>query len=245
MRKYLFCVAIFLIVSLFTTNVFAQNRIIKNKTYLKEINESVYYILIKPRNYRSSQKYPLFIFMHSRGSSADYILKDDYSLLTKQNFYILIPQAPTKYNDGFSWYNLKDNNQFVKDLEKSEYVITGTTQHINKRHNIDSSRVVLSGFSQGGRLCFYIGFRNPELFSEIIPVGGSYTGNILNPYTNNIKNLKISIFHGTHDSVNSFTRMQNAYQKLKKKGLNVSLNTYPLGHTYTTEILKTILERVK
>lgn len=244
MRKYSFCIAVALVVSMVTGNAFTQNRIIKDKIYLNSISQSVPYILITPKNYDHSQRYPLFIFMHGRGYSPELVLNDDFPLLTNQDFYIVIPQAPIKYNDGFSWYNLEDNEQFIKDLEKSEYVITGITQYINEHHNIDSSRVVLSGFSQGGRLCFYIGFKNPELFSEIIPIGGYYMEDILNPYIDNVKNLKVSIFHGSQDDINPFVNIENTYEKLKAKGVNVSLNSYPLKHTYTTEILKTILQHV-
>lgn len=245
MRRYSIYFLFLVIFLSSTPYVFAQNKIIKNKVHLEKFNGFAQYILIKPENYSPSRRYPLFVFMHGLGSSPGSILDEDYELLARQKFFILIPQAPREYNGGFSWYDLKDEDQFIKDLKESESVVVGITRYVIKSYNINSSKVFLSGFSQGGRLCFYIGFRNPGLFYEIIPIGGLYMDDLLDPYTDKIQDLKISIFHGTKDDRNPFTTMQGTYQKLKQKGINAKLNTYPLGHTYTTEILEKVLNEVK
>jgi hypothetical protein len=39
--------------------------------------------------------------------------------------------------------------------------------------------------------------------------------------------------------------MKESYETLRRKGVAVSLTTFPLGHTYTSEILGRILSEVK
>ncbi len=103
----------------------------------------------------------------------------------------------------------------------------------------------MSCFSQGGRSSFYIGMKKPGLFRAIMPIGGVYMDALLDKHIEEAKTLKIDIFHGDKGNVNSFSSMKAAYQKLLKMGFDVSLTTYPLGHTYDATVLSRILARVK
>jgi len=181
--------------------------------------------------------------MHGLGYSPDDVLNDEYPLLTNQDSYILLPQGSIRHHNGFSWYD-RNSEKFIVHLEESESMVISATQYIMKNYNIDSSRIVLSGFSQGGRLSFYIGFKNPKLFSEIAPIGGVYMEDILDAYIDNIGDMKVSIYHGTQDDRSPFENIEKAYKELKAKGVNVSLHSYPLNHTYTMEMLETILNNI-
>jgi predicted esterase len=69
--------------------------------------------------------------------------------------------------------------------------------------------------------------------------------NLLDSQLANLNGLKVSIYHGTEDTMNSFDRMKESYENLRRKGVTVTLTTYPLGHTYTPEILRRILSEVE
>ncbi len=203
-----------------------------------------HFILIKPKTPISQKKWPLFIFMHGQGWSPENVLRTNYELLTQQDFNIVLPQAPTRQGDGFSWYDRQDRNQFVADLGQDEKFIQRMIDRLIETDNVDSSKIVLSGFSQGGRVAFFVGFRNPTLFSEIAPIAGGYDSDLLDGRLDDLGMLRINIFHGTMDDRNSFEDMRKTYIKLKQAGANVTLTTYPLGHTYTTEILNRVLRSV-
>ncbi|MBU1044184.1 MAG: dienelactone hydrolase family protein [Candidatus Omnitrophica bacterium] len=216
----------------------------KSNIFVEEAGQMVDYILILPKNYESARKYPLFIYMHGRGYSSNDVLNDWYSLFTNQSCYILIPEASIKLHDrSFSWYD-RDSEKFIVHMEESESMIVALTQHMIKKYNVDTSRIVLSGFSQGGRLAYYIGFKNPKLFSEIVPISGYYMADILDPYIKNIGNLKVSIYIGTQDDVNPFEAVEKVYNKFKAEGINTSLHGYPVEHTCTDEMLETILNNI-
>jgi predicted esterase len=68
---------------------------------------------------------------------------------------------------------------------------------------------------------------------------------LLDVYLKDAKSLKIEIYQGDKDDINSFPEMQKAYKKLRAAGMNVSLTTYPLGHTCNEAILEDVLKKVK
>ena len=227
------------------TGVADDGQILRDETHASQGAAQARYILIKPQHDDPGRKYPLFIFLHGQGDSPEWMLQNAAALFTRQEFFVLLPQAPDQRGDGFSWYNLADANQLVVELNRDERLLKTMIEEVTTAHNIDRSLIVLSGFSSGGRLCFYVGFRNPKLFARIVPVSGYYMPDLLDTQLANMNGLKVSIYHGTEDTVNSFDRMKESYENLRRKGVAVTLTTYPLGHTYTPEILSRILGEVK
>ena len=147
-------------------------------------------------------------------------------------------------SNGFSWYDIHDPTRLKAEVDRDEQLIKLMIEKIEDEYSVDRSRIVLSGFSQGGRLSFYIGFRNPRLFTKIIPMGGAYMPEVLDPQLANLNGLKVCIYHGTEDPFNSFSQMKAAYEHLRQNGVNVTLTAYPLGHDYTPEIMSEILGEV-
>lgn len=203
------------------------------------------HLLIPPRNFDPNKEYPLFIFIHGLGDCPRCISNSFYGLMTNQEYYILIPEGPLPYEDGFSWYRLNDLEIFRNDAKHAEALINRMIDRIVSRYKIDRNKIYLGGFSQGGRLSFFIGLRNPDIISKIMPMGGVYMDNLLDGYLDSAKSLEIDIFHGTKDEVNSFSTMQEAYKKLLSAGMKVSMMTYPLGHTFDEAVLKSVLQTVK
>ncbi|MBW8865614.1 MAG: dienelactone hydrolase family protein [Verrucomicrobia bacterium] len=202
------------------------------------------YILIKPQNYNQARKYPLFIFMHGQGDSLKAMLHFNGPLFSHQDFFVLLPQAPDRLGDGFSWYDRSSDKQFEADLNRDEQIVKQMIEEVEATYNIDRSQLILSGFSAGGRLTFHIGFRNPKLFKKIVPVCGAYMPNLLDSHVANLEGLKVRIYHGTEDTTNPFAKMKESYENLQRKGVDVTMTTYPMGHGYTLDILSKVLGEV-
>jgi predicted esterase len=236
------------LVSTTATGLWAQqiNRhIIQGEIHVRQTGIPASYELVTPRNLVATNRYPLFIFLHGYGGTPQYVMNRDFALLTQQDFYILLPQAPDNAEGGFSWYRLGDYSQFMSDLERDEHILGQMIEELTASNNIDSSRVTLSGFSQGGRLAFCIGFRNPKLFSAIAPIGGFYMPELLDSRIDDAKHLRVIAFHGTQDNVNPFENVSAACSKFRQHGINTTLFSYPLAHTYTSEVLRRVLADVK
>ena len=210
---------------------------IVQKEYPLQTDAELDYLLIPPNAFKPQKNYPLFVFMHGLQSCATCVLQANYELFTRQNFYILIPQAPERVKKGYSWYNRRGKS-FLKDLERSETAIVSLVEHVIKKRRIDVGTIVLSGFSQGGRLTYYIGLKNPSLFSELVPIGGVFMEEQLQSYLVDARgDFKISIKHGQDDDIHPVDNAKQAYELLELMGFDVTLDVYPVKHTYTDDML--------
>ena len=140
MPKYQHLISIVWLPLISGSNTFAQERIVKNTIYLSTINQTDSYILVTPKNYDYSREYPMFVFMHGLGYSPTLFLKGNVSLLTNQDFYILLPQAPKKYNNVFSWYNLKEEginiqlNSYPLGHTYTTGILSKILEHVHEQH---------------------------------------------------------------------------------------------------------------
>lgn len=83
-------------------------------------------------------------------------------------------------------------------------------QHLKRRYPVDDSRVVLSGFSMGGRGAFSVGVAYPDPYCGVVPVAGSI-GAVHNtsdlglhaayccPHVENALNLRLHYITGDQD----------------------------------------------
>jgi phospholipase/carboxylesterase len=203
------------------------------------------YILITPA-VSQTNRCPLFVFLHGQCAPLEEVLTSHESTLKRQNCYILLPQAPDDCGDGgYSWYDKSNLKTLETGLERDERLLKEMISDLTRVENVDPAKVTLCGFSSGARVAFFVGFRNPRMFSEIVPISGFYMPQLLDPLIGDLNGLKVSIYHGTQDDVNPFRDMQRAYQHLRDRGVRVTLTTYPLGHRCPDEILGRILDNVR
>jgi len=146
----------------------------------------------------SKRRFPLLVFLHGAGGDGAGIVgatavRDSVDRLGA----ILV--APSS-NAKCDWNQLEDcMSQTVK-----------LVQHLKRRYPVDDSRVVLSGFSMGGRGAFSVGVAYPEPYCGVVPVAGSI-GAVHNtsdiafhkayccPHTENVFNLRLHYITGDQD----------------------------------------------
>jgi phospholipase/carboxylesterase len=203
------------------------------------------YLLIQPAHDAADRKYPLFLFLHGQRGSPDETVAGHATEFAGREFFILLPRAPDRLDDGYSWYDRSDDARFVAGLDRDERLLKGMIEEIARAYPIDRSRVFLCGFSSGARVSLYVGFRNPRLFRAVLPIGGYYVPELLDPYVAGLGELKISLYHGTYDTKNSFQAMNEAYEDLRRRGVAITLTTYPLGHAYDGRVLDDVFREVK
>ena len=75
-----------------------------------------------------------------------------------------------------------------------ETAILGIVSELKGIYNIDSSRIMLTGFSGGGNVVHYVGLRHPELFTAICARHGNFVPELApDPLPGGIKNIPNSI----------------------------------------------------
>ncbi|WP_073524190.1 alpha/beta hydrolase [Pseudomonas fluorescens] len=160
------------------------------------------------------------------------------SLLTTR---FVLPQAPTRpvtINGGYempSWYDIKAMNPArsisLEELEASAKMVTDLIE-AQQRTGIDTSRIFLAGFSQGGAVVFHTAFKKWEG-----PLGGVIALSTYAPTFDNELELSASqqriptlCLHGQYDEVVQNAMGRSAYEHLKGRGVTVIWQEYPMGH---------------
>ncbi|MBU2038377.1 MAG: carboxylesterase, partial [Gammaproteobacteria bacterium] len=183
------------------------------------------------------------IWLHGLGASGDDFVPVLPHLLQAFNttqppvlraIYPHAPQQPVTINGGMvmpSWYDLLatsprrqiDGQQLSDSVQRIHTLID---QQIAA--GIDSRRILLAGFSQGGAVAYETAFSYPQPLAGLMALS-TY---IARPLQINAANqhLPVLIAHGDYDAVVSPELGEEASLLLAQSGINAESNRYPMAH---------------
>lgn len=201
---------------LFMAGFFGAAHAQDTSIYLKKVyirgNDSMPYRLLLPRDYDSSKKYPLVLFLHGAGERGSDNIKQLtwgsqlFLQGTNRRRYpaiVVFPQCP----ENSFWSNVKMNTD-SKGGRSFEFLAGGEptiamsmAMDIEKQlistYPVDTSRLYVMGLSMGGMGTFEIVRRMPNTFAAAIPIcGGADTTT-----AKDIRKTSFWIFHGSNDNV--------------------------------------------
>lgn len=141
--------------------------------------------LFIPKDYRTSEKYPLILFLHGageRGSDNTKPVRDNLGALifardsnqAKHPAFILAPQCPAAPNQWVDvpWSNgnySQDRTPISNELRTAMHLLDSVTS----AYSIDTNRIYAVGSSMGGFGTWDIVTRYPGRFAATIPVVGA------------------------------------------------------------------------
>ncbi|QTP58295.1 alpha/beta fold hydrolase [Billgrantia antri] len=146
------------------------------------------------------------------------------------------PRLPVTINGGMvmpAWYDIHemsldrrvDTAQLVASAERIQALIQEQIDH-----GIDSRRIILAGFSQGGAVAYQ------AALSFDAPLGGLLAMSTYFATAETIalaeanRELPVEIHHGTFDPVVPESLGKAAYQRLQGLGYAVHYQSYPMAH---------------
>ncbi|WP_407729372.1 alpha/beta hydrolase [Pseudomonas helleri] len=158
----------------------------------------------------------------------------------------VLPQAPTRavtINGGYampSWYDIKAMSPArsisEQELNESADTVVALIEE-QKRAGIDASRIFLAGFSQGGAVVFHTAYLKWQG-----ALGGVLALSTYAPTFSNELELSASqqrtpalCLHGQYDEVVQNAMGRTAYEHLKRLGVSVTWQEYPMGHEVLPE----------
>ena len=163
----------------------------------------------------------------------------------------VLPQAPTRavtINGGYampSWYDIKAMSpaRSISELELNESADTVVALiEAQKSAGIDASRIFLAGFSQGGAVVFHTAYLKWQG-----ALGGVLALSTYAPTFSNELELSASqqrtpalCLHGQYDEVVQNSMGRTAYEHLKRLGVSVTWQEYPMGHEVLPEEIRDI-----
>lgn len=202
----------------------SKKGIYRRAYFSKEDNKFYPYSIYIPENYSHEKKFPLLVYLHGSGDDDRVLSKTSF---IPEGFIILAP-------NGRGTSNCYEGYLPQKDIEESIIDV------INN-YNIDTTKIILSGFSMGGYGVYRTYYENPKRYKALAILSGhpnlarswGYFDGINFLEEINLvkfKNVPIYIFHGKNDINCPFELTEELFNKLKKNGCNVVFEIEETGH---------------
>lgn len=147
------------------------------------------------------------------------------------------PSIPVSINNGFvmpAWYDIKemdiDRHVDEAQLRQSAAAVHAFIDREIER-GIDSHRIIVAGFSQGGAVSFEAGLTYPKPLAGIMALS-TYFATEASIEVNSIQSaIELLICHGTMDPVVPEVLGQKSVATLKNLGFSPEYKTYPMEHS--------------
>ena len=169
------------------------------------------------------------ILLHGYGGDGK-----DISMLTLNwkrflpNTVFLCPNGHEKCvinQSGFQWFDLsKDDPKYITEQSlKAEQIIKKYINEVKELYKLNSSKICLSGFSQGCMMAINIGLTSDENFNCIV----GFSGKIIDK--NNLakrisSTTKMLLLHGDKDAVVPSSNLLDAKDFLLRNKIEVETN---------------------
>lgn len=122
--------------------------------------------LFVPLHYEKKYAYPLVVWLHGDGQSAEQIQSVMLDL-SMRNYVGIAPTAPLgNSNTGYYW------DQDWNTIDAAEDSVLSAIDQARVRFNINPRRIFLAGSGSGGTMAFRLAFAHPELFGGVMSIGG-------------------------------------------------------------------------
>jgi dienelactone hydrolase len=144
------------------------------------------YWLQLPPEYHHGRSWPLLIALHQAGESPELMFRR-FGPLAAQNGYLLaVPEWGSGLQEAYGYQ--ADEHAAVLD----------TLRDLRRRFQVDSDRVFLTGWCEGGNMAYDVGLSHPDLFAGILPVCGRprYFARM---YWRNAQHLPLYVTEGGQD----------------------------------------------
>ncbi|WP_289355419.1 prolyl oligopeptidase family serine peptidase [Paenibacillus sp. S-12] len=183
----------------------------------REIRKQVdiHYLLYLPDKYGDdkSVKWPLLLFLHGageRGNDIKLVKRHGPPYLIDNGkafpFVIVSPQCP-------------QNSMWEMETD----AVIAMLDELIATHNIDESKVYVTGLSMGGSGAWNLAADYPNKFAAIAPICSG--GNL--EKSKQLKHTPIWAFHGENDDVTPVKQAQEMVKAVEASGGSAKLTVYP------------------
>lgn len=156
------------------------------------------------------------------------------------------PSIPVTINNGFvmpAWYDIVemdigrtvDTEQLIQSAKAVHALIEREIER-----GIDSSRIILAGFSQGGAVILHAALSCPYPLAGALSLSSYFpTSDMIVPHEANHE-LPILVCHGTRDPVVNEALGRKAEADLRALGHPTQYRNYPMEHSVCLEQIRHI-----
>ena len=151
------------------------------------------------------------------------------------------PAIPVTINGGYimpAWYDILAMNLEREIDEKQLLASSAAISALIDRElerGIDSQRIIVAGFSQGGAVAYHAALSYPKPLGGLMALSSYFaTHKSISLHTAN-QQLPIAIFHGLYDRVVNESLGYQALEKLRGMGYKPQYRSYEMDHAVCAE----------
>jgi phospholipase/carboxylesterase len=184
-----------------------------------------------------SGPHPTILTLHGRGANALDLL-GLAPMLCGGKFLMICPQGPLEtpigpQSVGYAWYPTSmggpPNVDVILDSQKK--LLTFLDECL-ARYPVDTKKLVVLGFSQGGVMAHSLALAHPERFAALV-VLSSWLPKELVPRLNineTVQSLPTLVQHGTQDPMIEVDRARTSVEQLRQLRVPLTYREYDMGH---------------
>jgi len=151
------------------------------------------------------------------------------------------PSIPVTINNGYimpAWYDVLEMSierevDEVQLKESAQSIAAFIDREISR--GINSERIIIAGFSQGGAVAYQTALTYPKPLAGILGLSTYFATQDSIKVDQANQNIPIQIYHGSKDDVVPEVLGQQSYDKFQAMGLPVNYATYPIEHSVCLE----------
>ena len=181
--------------------------------------------------------HPTLLTLHGWGANAlDLLGLAPY--LCGGKFLLLCPQGPLQVplggaGVGYGWFPITmggplDLGAVLAAREELRTFLADALQ----RYPIDSKKLAVLGFSQGGVMAYSLGFGEPERFAALAVLSSWLPQDLLStlPDVPATEQLPVLIQHGSRDELVDIGRARQSVETLRNLRVPITYREYDMGH---------------
>ena len=189
---------------------------VEHLTFAIEGHGEMPYAVSVPAGYDPATPHPLILALHPGGKQGSYYgslhMRQMFEpALRGLNAIVVAPDVPTR--------------RWTSDV--SDRGVMALLEQILDTYNIDRSRVLVTGFSLGGRGTWFFATRHPDFFTGAIPIAGRPGDDPLDA----LGDMPVHVIHSRADDVVPFGPAEDAARQLQEAGGTVAFTALDrVGH---------------
>ena len=181
--------------------------------------------------------FPTILTLHGRGANA-FDLLGLAPHICGGRFLLICPQGPLETpiapdTMGYSWYPMSlGGPPDVTAILASRQKLANFLDECLRRYPIDTKKLVVLGFSQGGVMAYSLALPNPKRFAALVALSTWLPEELAAQLsiTEAVKSLPTLVQHGTQDPMIEIARAREAVEKLRRLRLPLTYREYDMGH---------------
>ena len=192
-----------------------------------------------PLHYERHYAYPLVIWLHGPQDS-EAQLRRIMPLVSMRNYVAVAPRGTLAADvetgqRGYHWQQSADH------IQLAEQRVFECLELAQQRFHIDSLRIFLAGYAEGGTMAYRIALNHPRHFAGVLSLGGALpTGNCPLCHVKESRRLPLLLATGRDSTYYSEAMVCSDLRLLHAAGMTVTLRQYPCGDELSSGMLSDI-----